>query len=291
MNHDAKKEHIDETEEGIPIFRQCELLGISRSSYYYTPTESLEKQITDEAIMRCLDEIYTMKPFYGTRRMKYDLRITYNIEVGRKLIRRLMRKLGIKALYPEPKTTIPNREHKKYPYLLRNKEILAPNEVWSTDITYIRMKKGWIYLTAIIDWYSRYIISWRISITLDTEFCTDALQESLLHTKPLIFNSDQGSQYTSYAFTSILEQNEIQISMDGKGRCLDNIFVERFWRTIKQEEVYIKAYDSVQDAYHNIKNYIHFYNNDRPHQSLGYKTPAEIYFQKINITTKTPPKS
>ena len=202
-----------------------------------------------------------------------------------------MRKLGIRALYPIPQTTIPNKEHTTYSYLLRNRKIQAPNEVWSTDITYIRMKKGWIYLTAIIDWYSRYIVSWRISITLDTEFCTDALQESLQYTKPLIFNSDQGSQYTSHAFTSILEQNEIQISMDGKGRCLDNIFVERFWRTIKQEEVYIKAYDSVQDAYHNIKEYILFYNNDRPHQSLGYKTPAEIYFQKINTTTKTPPIS
>lgn len=271
----------------IAVSRQCKLLGISRSAYYYEENISERKQKEDEQIMRWIDEIYTMKPFYGTRRMRYDLRIAYNIEVGRKRIRTLMRRLGIKALYPEPRTTIPNREHSTYPYLLRNKEILAPNHVWSTDITYIRMKKGWIYLTAIIDWYSRYIISWKISITLDTEFCTDALQESLQSKKPEIFNSDQGSQYTSHAFISILEAHQIQISMDGKGRCLDNIFIERFWRSIKQEEVYIKAYDSVQDAYQNIKAYIHFYNNERPHQSLGYKTPAEVYFQHTNINPNT----
>jgi len=241
--------------------------------------------------MKRIDEIYTMKPFYGTRRMKCDLKTTYSIEVGRKRIRRLMRALGIKALYPEPRTTIPNREHPTYPYLLRNKKILAPNEVWSTDITYIRMKKGWIYLTAIIDWYSRYIVSWKISITLDTDFCTEALNESLLTGKPEIFNTDQGSQYTSHAFTIILKENQIQISMDGKGRCLDNIFVERLWRTIKQEEVYIKAYDSVQDAYENLKAYIYFYNNERPHQSLGYKTPAQIHFQNTNIQTNFPLKS
>ena len=240
--------------------------------------------------MRWIDEIYTLRPFYGTRRMKYDLRTFYSIEVGRKRIRRLMKQLGIKALYPEPKTTIANKEHQKFPYLLRDKEILAPNEVWSTDITYIRMKKGWIYLTAIIDWYSRYIVSWKISITLETDFCIEALNESLQKGKPIIFNTDQGCQYTSKAFISILEGNQIQISMDGKGRCLDNIFVERLWRTIKQEEVYIKAYDSVQDAYENLKAYIEFYNNVRPHQSLDYKTPAQIHFhspRRTNIQTNS----
>lgn len=280
MIHDAKKEYVDEAEEKIPIYRQCELLGISKSSYYYVPYISEKKHNADEIIMRCIDEIYTERPYYGTRRIRYELSTTHQIQVSRTHIRRLMRILGIQALYPQPKTTIPNKEHQKHPYLLHGLKIEAPNEVWSTDITYIRMKKGWIYLTAIIDWYSRYIISWKISITLDTEFCTDALQESLLNAKPIIFNSDQGSQYTSSAFTGILEKNEIFISMDGKGRCLDNIFIERFWRTIKQEEVYIKSYDSVQDAYNNIKTYIHFYNNERPHQSHGYKTPAEIYFQK-----------
>jgi len=196
-----------------------------------------------------------------------------------------MKIMGIKAIYPEPKTIIPNKEHQKYPYLLRDKKITAPNEVWSTDITYIKMNKGWIYLTAIIDWYSRYVISWKIFISLDSEFCIDALEESLQKNKPKIFNSDQGSQFTSTAFTNLLEQNQIQISMDGKGRCLDNIFIERLWRTIKQEEVYLKAYDSVKDAYENLKKYIDFYNYERPHQSLDYKTPAEIYFQKIKINS------
>lgn len=281
-----RKDFLDRENNQISLTRQLELLGISRSSHYYKTKKSSKKSLDDQVIMRVIDEIYTKHPFYGMRKIKNRLNSLHKINIGRKRIRRLMREMGIRTLFPEPKTTIANKEHKKYPYLLRNKEIQKNNEVWSTDITYIRMNNGWIYLTAIIDWHSRYILSWEISITLDTEFCIKALDSALQQNKkPEIFNSDQGCQYTSNRFTGILENNKIQISMDGKGRCLDNIFIERFWRSLKQEEVYLKAYESVADAYANIKAYINFYNHERPHQSLEYKTPAEVYFSK----TKTAP--
>lgn len=281
MTHKKRKEYIDKRNKRIPIIRQVELLGIPRSSHYYEPNKSKDKENEDINVMGVIDEIYSKHPYYGVRKIKRELKIAYAIDMGRKRIRRLMKQLGIRALYPEPKTTIPNKEHKKYPYLLRNKKIQKPNEVWSTDITYIKIEGGWIYLTAVIDWYSRYILSWELSITLDTEFCIKALDTALEKEKPEIFNSDQGCQYTSHDFTNRLKSNDIQISMDGKGRCLDNIFIERFWRSIKQEEVYLKSYDSVKDAYQNIKEYIHFYNNKRYHQSLNYKTPAQVYFNKI----------
>ena len=190
--------------------------------------------------------------------------------------------MRIEPIYPKPKTSISNDQHKKFPYLLREVKIIKVNQVWSVDITYIKMRNGWIYLVAIIDWHSRYILSWEISITLETEFCIDALNKALktTKTKPDIFNSDQGVQFTCKDFIAILQENDIQISMDGKGRCLDNIFIERFWRTIKYEEVYLKSYESVREAYENIKNYIQFYNYKRYHQSLNYKTPAGIYYKK-----------
>ena len=282
MTLDNRKKFVDKKNKRISIKRQSELLGVSNSSYFYKSQKSKKKEIEDTVILQALDEIYTKRPYYGTRRMKYELQKVYAVDIGRKRIRRLMQQLGIRAIYAEPKTTISNKQHKKYPYLLRGVEIKENNQVWSTDITYIRMNKGWVYLTAVIDWNSRYILSWELSITLDTEFCITALKSSLFKGKPDIFNTDQGCQYTSKEFTEILESHNIKISMDGKGRYLDNIFVERLWRTIKQEEVYLKSYDSVHDAYKNLREYIEFYNNKRPHQSLGYKTPAEIYFQNKN---------
>lgn len=197
--------------------------------------------------------------------------------VNRKRIQNLMRKMGIAAIYPKPNLSKPSTEHKKYPYLLRGVAITRPNQVWSTDITYIRLQRGFIYLTAVIDWYSRYVLSWRLSNSLDTEFCVEALEEALMIARPEIFNTDQGSQYTSHAFVEVLTGAGIQISMDGKGRALDNVFVERLWRSVKYEEVYLKNYDNVPDAYCGLDEYFTFYNNERLHQALGYKRPSEVY--------------
>lgn len=192
-----------------------------------------------------------------------------------------MKILGLEAIYPKKKTSIPNKAHKVYPYLLRGVGIERPNHVWSTDITYIRLLRGFVYLVAIIDWYSRFVLSWRLGITMETDFCVEALNEALKQCLPEIFNSDQGSQFTSEAFTQPLVEKGVQISMDGKGRCLDNVFTERFWRTIKYEDIYLKDYSSPIEAEEGIRQYIHFYNNERPHQSLNYKTPAQIYFQNV----------
>ncbi len=259
----------------ISILRQCELLNIHRSGYYYEPvTESS----TNLAIMRKLDELYTQAPFYGVLRMHQYIRsLGYNVNIKR--IRRLLRLMGLLAIYPKKNLSVPNLENKTYPYLLKNLEINRCNQVWSSDITYIPMEKGFLYLVAIIDWHSRYVISWRISNTLEASFCLEALQEALTKGKPEIFNTDQGSQFTSNDFTNYLITNNIQISMDGKGRCLDNIFVERLWRSVKYEYVFLNSIKDGRELWHGLDNYFHFYNEKRFHQSLDYQTPAQVHWR------------
>lgn len=268
---------VEDRHPSISLSRQAQLLGISRSSLYYAPQINHTEKKKKLYLLNAVDEIYTACPFYGKRRISAELK-RQGFDVGIKQARSLMEKLGVEAVYPRPKTSQPNPEHCIHPYLLRNVIIERPNHVWSTDITYIRLQSGWIYLVAIIDWFSRFVISWDVSITLEKEFCVAALQQALQnYPKPDIFNSDQGCQFTSLDFTNVLKEHEIAISMDGRGRCLDNIFVERLWRSVKYEEVYLKNYESVSDAIVNLKNYFDFYNHRRPHQSHNYKTPAEIY--------------
>jgi len=233
----------------------------------------------DLVIINRIDEIYTKIPFYGSRKIKEQLnRVGYSI--SRKKVQRLMRIMGIEAIYPKKKTSIPNSDHKVYPYLLRKVKIHYVNQVWGADITYIRMLRGWLYLIAIIDWFSRYIISWELSTSLDVDFCISALEIALRKGRPDIFNTDQGTQFTSGEFTGLLLRNHVQISMDGRGRAMDNIFTERLWRTVKYEEVYLHDYENVSDAKESINRYMHFYNNDRLHQALGYATPSEVYYKK-----------
>jgi putative transposase len=249
-------------------------LEVNRSTFYYKPAPESDFNLE---LMKIIDKFYMKRPYLGYRAMTKRLkRIGY--EVSKKRIRRLMALMGISAVCRRKKTTIPNKQHKKYPYLLRNLKITRPNQVWCTDITYIPMKKGFIYLVGIMDWYSRKILSWRVSNTLDTGFCIEALEEALTrYGKPEIFNSDQGCQFTSNEFTEILLKNDVQISMDGKGRAIDNVFIERFWKSLKYEEVYLKAYETVKEAVFSIGEYIWDYNNDRPHTALGDKTPEEVY--------------
>ena len=260
----------------IPVYRQCELIGLPRSSYYYEARKESEYNLL---LMSLIDEEYSRTPFYGTRRMTAYL-IRQGYEVNRKRIQRLMRLMGIEALYPKKKLSTASPEDKKYPYLLKDVAIIEPDQVWSADITYIRMNKGFLYLVAIIDWYSRYVLSWDLSNALDADFCLRALDKALLTSQPEIFNSDQGSQFTSSEFTEKLDKVGIQISRDGRGRVFDNIFIERLWRTVKYEEVYIHSYDTVKEARESLDNYFRFYNGERLHQSLGYRTPQEVYLSK-----------
>lgn len=267
---------IDPQRPDIAIARQCELLAVARSSYYYQPAGERALNLD---LMRIIDEQYTKTPFYGVPRMTEVLR-RGGYPVGRKRVARLMRLMGIQGIRPKKNLSKPAEGHRKFPYLLRNMTIDHPNHVWATDITYIRMRSGFLYLVGIMDWYSRYVLSWRISNSLDNLFCIDALDEALATRQPEIFNSDQGSQFTSNNFISILEGREVRISMDGRGRALDNIMIERLWRSVKYEEVYLKDYMSVKDAVDGLGRYLHFYNNERLHQSLGYKTPSEVYFKE-----------
>ena len=235
-------------------------------------------------LMNRIDELYTEDPTRGQRRMRHALRKQFGLFAGRNVIRRLMDAMGIKAIHPRKYLSTPNSQHKKYPYLLRNVPIKRVNQVWSTDITYIRLKGGFVYLTAIVDWYSRFVLSWRLSTTLDTRFCADALQEALeKYGTPEIFNTDQGCQFTSAEFTGILEAHGIAISMDGKGRALDNIFVERLWRTVKYDDVYLKGYTAVPECKAGLTKFFDRYNNRREHQSLDGNYPAEVYFGKVAI--------
>lgn len=264
---------VDPEHEEISIRRQCELLGINRASYYYEPVGESEENLQ---LLRLLDKQYTKAPFYGSRKMSQWLQ-QQGYQVGRDRVRRLMKVMGIEAVYPKPKLSQPGEGHKIYPYLLRNVAIERVNQVWSTDITYIPMAHGFVYLVAVMDWVSRYVLSWELSLSLEMDFCVEALRRALRRGRPEIFNSDQGSQFTSEKFTGELEARGIAVSMDGRGRCMDNIFIERLWRSLKYEEVYLKDYAVVADARTGIERYLRFYNHERLHQSLAYRTPATIY--------------
>lgn len=249
-------------------------MDLPRSTFYYRPAGESEENFR---IMNLLDEIYTDRPFYGSRKMRVELGRN-GVHVNRKRVARLMRVMGLEAIYPKPRTSQPHPEHRVYPYLLRNRTITRPNEVWAADLTYIRMDRGFMYLTAIIDWASRYVLSWALSNTMDVGFCLRALEEAFdRHGKPEIFNSDQGSTFTSIAFTDLLKAKEVQISMDGRGRVHDNIFVERLWRSLKYEDIYLHDYANPPELEAGVDHYFRFFNEERPHQSLGYRTPAEVY--------------
>ena len=273
---------IEHQSKMISIKRQAELLGVARSRVYYEPRTdpySLE-------LMHVVDEQYTKTPFYGSRRIREILKRKGHF-VNRKRIQRLMHLMGIEAIYPKKNLSKPSPGCKIYPYLLRDRKITRVNEVWGIDITYIRMRHGWLYLVAIMDWVSRYVLSWETSTTLEVDFCIRALERALFITDPEIFNSDQGSQFPSVAFLKCLEERNIQISMDGRGRATDNVFNERLWRSVKYEEVYLNDYATVSEAKEGIGNYMDFYNQERPHQSLDYKTPAEAYFGYDNKNYQT----
>ena len=257
----------------MSVARQCTLLGLPRSSWYYQPLPP--SALTQELLDR-LDEQYTRTPFYGTRRMTAWLR-REGYAVNRKRVRRLLQLLGLETIYPKPHTSRPAPGHRLYPYLLRGVPITHADQVWSSDITYIRLRQGWVYLVAILDWYSRYVVAWELSNSLDSAFCLTALERALAQARPTIFNTDQGSQFTSLEFTGRLQAADVRISMDGRGRALDNIFVERLWRTVKYEEVYLKGYETVPVATRSLGEYFRFYNEERLHQALAYRTPAAVY--------------
>ena len=265
----------------ISIGRQCKLLGIAKSSYYYKP--AVESALNLQ-LMKLLDEQYMKTPFYGIRKMTAFLN-RQGYQINHKRISRLMKLMGIEAIYPKKHLSVVNNENKKYPYLLKDLIIDRSNQVWAMDITYIRLLKGFIYLTVVMDWYSRFIISWKLSNTLDVYFCIEALEEALTKSSPIIFNTDQGSQFTSSKFIDILEKSDIKISMDGRGRVFDNIFIERLWRTVKYEEVYIHNYEIVKDAYQSLNKYFTFYNTERIHERLNYATPEEIYLSYMKNDT------
>ena len=260
----------------ISVRRQCELLGVNRSGLYYQPVGESEENL---GLMRLIDQEYTRHPFYGSRRMTGWL-CGQGHEVNRKRVRRLMEVMGIEAIYPKPRLSQPGEGHKIYPYLLRDVEVTRVNQVWSTDITYIRMAGGFVYLVAVMDWFSRYVLSWAVSLTMELDFCVEALKMALRRGRPEIFNSDQGSQFTSEKFTGELARRGIAISMDGRGRCFDNIFIERLWRSLKYEEIYLREYASVPEARTGIGNWFEFYNRERRHQRLGDRTPADLYLRE-----------
>ena len=274
MTVEEKRELIDPAHKGLSVRRQCELLGLHRSNIYYKPVMVSEETLRT---MNRIDEVFTESPFYGSRRIREALRREGWV-IGRERVQSLMRKMGLSAIYPKPKLSKKDAAHSKYPYLLRNVRIIRPGQVWSTDITYIRMQQGFLYLVAVLDWFSRYVLSWRLSNSLDTSFCIEALEEALEKGCPDIFNTDQGSQFTSDDFTKVLRRKGVAISMDGKGRAFDNIFTERLWRTVKYEEVYIKGYQIPRDAQVGLDEYFPFYNGRRYHQALAYKTPHEVHY-------------
>ncbi len=277
---------VNPQDPGLTITRQAELLGVNRQVYYYQPVTSEASRLLLKRHMDAVDEIYTDYPFYGSRRMRLELLDRFGIDIGRERIRTVMRLLGLEAIYPKPNTSKPGAGvgHNVYPYLLRGVTAAYPNHIWGTDITYIRTAEGFVYLVAFIDWYSRYVIAWSLSDTLHNEFVLQALKEALYFlddcglSLPDIANSDQGSHFTSEAYTELLEQAGIRISMDGRGRCLDNIFTERLWRSVKYENVFPGSYKNLEEAQVGLEYYFKFYNNKRKHQSLDYDTPAAVYF-------------
>ena len=277
MTLKERRQLIEKEHQEITLKRQTELLNISRSSLYYQPRQNPH----DKKLMDLIDAIYTQYPFYGSRRMRKELKTYHDVTVGRDHVRRLMAIMGLEAIYPKKSQNLsfPNRQHKKYPYLLKDFIINRPDQVWATDITYVKLETGWLYLTAIMDWFSRYVLAWQISNTLETNFCLEALNQALQKAIPKIFNTDQGSQFTSPEFIGILQEKNVQVSMDGRGRCLDNIFTERLWRTVKYENIYLKSYANPIEAKAGLTEYFEFYNNHRLHSSLNDQTPAKMHFQ------------
>ncbi len=280
MSRERRREMVDRRHPALSTVRQCTLLSISRSSLNYRRKETCPKNLT---VMKAMDHQYLSTPFYGSRRMRAWLG-RQGQRVNRKRLQRLMRTMGLRAIYRRPRTSKPGPGHKVYPYLLSGMEITRPNQVWTADITYIPMAKGFHYLVAIMDWYTRYVVAWRLSNTLDADFCVEALEEALGKETPEVFNTDQGSQFTGEAFTGLLKSHGVRISMDGKGRYADNIFIERLWRTVKYEEVYLKAYSGGREAKAGLDAYFHFYNYQRPHQALDYRTPAEVSYGDLALS-------
>jgi putative transposase len=270
---DLKRPLVEPEHPELSIRRQCELLGLSRSTYYLGPARASEG---DLRLMRLIDQQFLRTPFYGSRRMTVFLARSGEA-VNRKRVRRLMALMGLEAVHPRPRTTLAAPGARAYPYLLRDRVLTHADEVWSSDITYVPMRHGFMYLTAVIDWFSRYVLSWRLSNTLDGRFCLEALDEALTMSRPEIFNTDQGSQFTAQEYTDRLEEAGIAVSRDGRGRALDNVFVERLWRSVKYEDIYIKDYEAVPELESGLAAYFRFYDEERPHQSLGYRTPAEVY--------------
>jgi putative transposase len=286
-----ERRHLIEPQHpSLSIARQCALLGVSRASWYYSHSRGCAGASESEenlALMRLLDEQYTRTPFYGIRRMTAWLQ-QQGHAVNHKRVGRLLRRMGLEAVYPKPRLSTlsrPGATTCRYPYLLRDLVVARPNQVWSTDITFVRVRRGFLYLVAILDWYSRYVLAWEVSNTLDGGFCLDALEHSLARATPEIFNSDQGAQFTSYVFTTRLERAGIRISWDGRGRALDNVFVERLWRSVKYEEVYLHDYETIAEAVGGLDRYFRFYNAERLHQALGYRTPAMVYAMPVEPTT------
>jgi len=273
---------IEPDHPSLSIVRQCKLIGLPRASYYRGGALGEETPENLE-LMRMIDEEYTRHPFYGSRKMR-DWLLRQGHVVNRKRVRRLMRKMGLASVAPKPNTSRPAPAHKIYPYLLRGLQIEHTDQVWCADITYIRLAHGFVYLTAVMDWYSRYVLAWEVSVTMEEAFCVSALESALRrHGRPQIFNTDQGSQFTGQAFTGVLKDANVDISMDGKGRAMDNIMVERLWRSVKYEEVYLKDYESVAELVTALRVYFDFYNRERPHQSHGGATPAEVYHGEAQL--------
>jgi putative transposase len=270
-----------EPRSSLSIRRQCELLAVSRAGWYYEPLEASTEELD---VMRRIDELHLQFPFYGSRKLRQQLAAEGH-RINRKRVQRLMRKMGLEALAPQPPATSqPAAEHVHYPYLLRGLKVTRVNQIWAADLTYIPLAHGFAYLVAILDWHSRRVLAWRLSNTMDSSFCIDALEEALSrYPAPEIFNTDQGAQFTADAFTRVLRDRGVKISMDGKGRCLDNVFVERLWRSLKYEEVYLHAYEGMLEARAGITRYLRFYNESRPHQALGYQTPAAFYAAALAV--------
>jgi len=276
LNHKKRTALIANNHPVISIARQTKLLGISRSSIYYQPV--IDEQ--DIRAMNAIDEIYTDHPFYGSRRVRYELKDEHGISIGRHHIRRLMRLMGLEAVYPKKRmnTSIADDSHRKYPYLLNGVIPRYPNQIWGTDITYVRLEHGWAYLMALMDWFSRYVLAWELSPALETAFCVSALHNALEIGTPAFHNSDQGKQFTDKTYITLLEEQNIRISMDGRGRCMDNIFTERLWRTVKYENIYLKSYQTIDEAREGLIDYFQFYNTKRRHQSLQDRTPEYVFF-------------
>lgn len=280
MGRDERIALVERAGGELPLSVQAELLGVSRSSLYYRPVAPAPEEI---ALKHRIDEIYTASPFYGSRRITAELR-REEFGVNRKAVQRHMREMGIEAIGPKPHLSQPSGEHRIFPYLLRDTVAAAPNHIWGIDITYIRLVKGWMYLVAILDWFSRFVLAWELDSALDLDFVLAAVDRALAHATPQIWNSDQGSHFTSPRYLDRLLSRDIQVSMDGKGRALDNIFTERLWRSVKYEEVYLAEYDSPRAAHRGLHRYFDFYNHRRLHQALGYRTPAEVYFAAPALT-------